>query len=96
MENLLPLPVRQNYHLLAVMVQKLPNGQLPVAADHSQLRTMASETVNTINWSLPPPITGQYPLSVQVVPPTCTAQHTLQINSVSRMIPGPYENWPQD
>ena len=36
------------YQLLAVMLQKLPNVELRVAFDHSQLRTMASETVDPI------------------------------------------------
>ena len=39
----------------------LPNGELLVAVDHNQLRTMASETVDPIDWSHPPPYTGQYP-----------------------------------
>ena len=34
---------------------KLPNGELLVAVNHNQLRTMASETVNPIDWSHPPP-----------------------------------------
>ena len=31
------------------------NGKLLVAVDHNQLRTMASETEDPIDWSLPPP-----------------------------------------
>ena len=42
---------------------KYPNGELLVTVDHNQLLTMASETVDPINWSHPPPYTGQYPLS---------------------------------
>ena len=34
---------------------KQPNGELLVAADHNQLRTMASETVDTIDWVHPTP-----------------------------------------
>ena len=32
---------------------KYPNGELEVAVDHNQLRTMASETVDRIAWSHP-------------------------------------------
>ena len=42
---------------------KWPNGELLVAVNHNQLWTMASETVDPIDWSHPPPYTGQYPLS---------------------------------
>ena len=36
-------------------VLKQPNGELLVAVNHNQLRTMASETVGPIDWSHPPP-----------------------------------------
>ena len=36
-------------------VLKQPNGELLVAVNHNQLRTMASETVDPIDWSQPPP-----------------------------------------
>ena len=36
-------------------VLKQPNGELLVALNHNQLRTMASETVDPIDWSHPPP-----------------------------------------
>ena len=36
-------------------VLKQPNGELLVAVYHNQLRTMASETVDPIDWSHPPP-----------------------------------------
>ena len=48
MENLLPQFCGVNYQLLAVMLLKQLNDRLPVAFDHSQLRTMASETVDPI------------------------------------------------
>ena len=32
---------------------EVAHGQLPVAVDHSQLRVMASETVDPIDWPLP-------------------------------------------
>ena len=35
-------------------VLKQPNGELLVAVNHKQLRTMASETVDPIDWSHPP------------------------------------------
>ena len=34
---------------------KQPTGELLVAVNHNQLRTMASETVDPIDWSHPPP-----------------------------------------
>ena len=36
-------------------VRKQPNWEFLVAVNHNQLRTMASETVYTIDWSHPPP-----------------------------------------
>ena len=36
-------------------VLKQPNGELLVAVNHNQLRTVASETVDPIDWSHPPP-----------------------------------------
>ena len=36
-------------------VLKQPNGKLLVAVNHNQLRIMASETVDPIDWSHPPP-----------------------------------------
>ena len=36
-------------------VLKQPNWEFLVAVNHNQLRTMASETVYTIDWSHPPP-----------------------------------------
>ena len=43
-----------NYELLAVMYWSSPNGELLVAVNHNQLWTMASETVDRIDWSHPP------------------------------------------
>ena len=37
------------------IVLKQPNGQLIVAVNHNQLRTIASERVDPIDWSHPPP-----------------------------------------
>ena len=68
-----------NYQLLVVMLLKQPNGQLPLTVDHSQLRTMVSETEDPIDWPLSPPFTGQCFLSA-----TCTFCCALQINSVVR------------
>ena len=39
-------------------VLKQPNGELLVAINHNQLRTMASETLDPIDWSHPPPSWG--------------------------------------
>ena len=36
-------------------IQKKPNGELLVAVNHNQLRIMASETVDPIDWSHPLP-----------------------------------------
>ena len=36
-------------------ILKKPNGELLVAVDHNQLRTLASETVDPIDWSPPLP-----------------------------------------
>ena len=46
MENLPPQFVGSIIdYVLALMILKYPNGQLPVAIDQNQLQTMASETV---------------------------------------------------
>ena len=37
------------------MLRKQPNGQLLVAVDRNQLWMMAPETVDSIDWPLPPP-----------------------------------------
>ena len=42
-------------------ILKLPNGEHLVAIDHNQLRTMTSETVDTIDWSHPPPSWAAHP-----------------------------------
>ena len=60
---------------------KSPNGEFLVAVDHNQLRTMASETVSPIDWSQPPPYTGQYPLSSTY----CTVQCGLQITRLATL-----------
>ena len=52
-ENLLPKNVGQLTTTCNVLKQ--PNGKLIVAVNHNQLRTMASETVDPIDWSHPPP-----------------------------------------
>ena len=54
------------------MVLKLPNGQLSVTVDPSQLRTMASEKADPIASRYHVPFTEQYPLS-----PSCTVQAPL-------------------
>ena len=54
MEDLLPQFCGVNYQLLAVMLLKSPNGRLLVTVEKSQLRSMASETVDPIAWKLPP------------------------------------------
>ena len=53
-------------------VLKQPNGELLVAVNHNQLRTMASETVDPINWSHPPPSWA--------APPECLVHSINQCN----------------
>ena len=79
-ENLLPQNVGSIINQLQ-QLQKQPNGELQVAVNHNQLRTMASETVDPINWSNPPPYTGQYPLSSTY----CTLQCGLQITRLAAL-----------
>ena len=52
-----------------------------MAVDHNQLRKMASDTVDPIDWSTPPPYTGQYPLSYTY----CTVQCWLQITRLAAL-----------
>ena len=42
-------------------VLKQPNGELPVAVNHNQLRTMASEMVDPIDWLHLPTLMGSTP-----------------------------------
>ena len=52
-ENLLPQNVYQSSTTSSNLL-KQPNGELLVSVDHGQLRTMASEMVDPIDWSHPP------------------------------------------
>ena len=54
-ENRLPQNMGSIINYLQYNVLKHPNGELLVAVNHNQLRTMASETVDPIEWSHPPP-----------------------------------------
>ena len=60
-------------------ITEVAYGKLLVAVDHNQLQTMASKSVDPIDWSLPPPFTEQYPLST-----TYTCKYALQIKSCSK------------
>ena len=64
-----------NYQLLAVMQLKSHNVQLPVVVDHSQLHTMASETVDLTDWPLPPTL-------YRAVPNPSTLQAWVSTNGV--------------
>ena len=64
-ENQLPQNVGVNYQLPAVITEEA-QWELIVSVDHNQLRTMASETVDPIDWSHPHPY-GQYPLSASCI-----------------------------
>ena len=54
-ENLLPQNVRSVINYTCSNVLKYPNWEFLVAVGHNQLRIMASETVDLIDWSHPPP-----------------------------------------
>ena len=62
-------------------VLKQPNGELLVAVNHNQLRTMASETADPIDWSYPHPH-GQYPMSA-----SCIVYKSLQSQRESNVQP---------
>ena len=47
-----------NYQRIIVILLKKPNVQLLVTLDHSQQRTMTSETVDPIDWPLALLFTG--------------------------------------
>ena len=79
-ENLLPQNVGSIINYLK-QLPKQPNGELLVAGNHNQLRTISSETVDPIDWSHPPPYTGQYPLSST----NCTMQCALQITRLAAL-----------
>ena len=53
-ENLLPQNVGSIINYTYSNVLKQPNGELPVAVNYNQRRTVASEMVDTIDWSHPP------------------------------------------
>ena len=72
--NLLPQN-GNNYQLLAVMLLIKPNGELPVAVKHSQLRTMVSKTVDPIDGQLHPALHRAVPLGSMY----CMVQCLLQI-----------------
>ena len=46
---------------------KYPNGELLVAVDHNQLRTIASAVVDPIEWSHPPPSWAVSPWSPRAI-----------------------------
>ena len=62
MESLLPLNVG-----LIINYLQYHNGELPVAVDHSQLQTMASEAVNLINWPLSPKLHWAVPPELHIL-----------------------------
>ena len=49
-ENLLPENVGSIINYLQYNLLKKPKGELLVGVDHNQLRTMASKTVDPIDW----------------------------------------------
>ena len=55
-----------DYQLLTVMLLKWPNKELPVAVDHRQQRTMASQKVDPIDWLLPPTLHRAVPSELHV------------------------------
>ena len=62
-----------NYQLLAVMLLKYHNGEILVAVNRNQVWTMASETIDPIDWLLQSP-SWEVPLS---------ASHTVAIGTAS-------------
>ena len=50
-----------------IMQLKCPNGELSVAVDHNQLRTMGSETVDPIDWPLLPTLHRAVPLELHLL-----------------------------
>ena len=58
-ENLLPQNVSSIINYLQQFTEVAQWGA-PSCSQPQQLRTMASETVDPIDWSHPPPYTGQY------------------------------------
>ena len=67
-----------NYQLLEVMLLTKPYRLLQVAVDHCQLLTMASETVDPIDWPLPPTLHRVIPLELLHVLYGANAGHKLQ------------------
>ena len=66
-EYLIPLFVWSIINDLQYCYWRSPNGKLlVVAVDHNMLRTMASDTVDLIDWPLPP-FTEQYPLIIKFI-----------------------------
>ena len=66
------------------------NWKLPVAVDHSQLRTMASETLDLIDFLLPPTLYG-------AEPPKCNVHMEIHLHKqfksvVMDSIPGTLEH----
>ena len=70
------LPVENLYYhgmwsqlstILAVMLLKQPNGEIPVVVDYSQLTTLASETVDPIDWPLSPTLHRAIPPELHVL-----------------------------
>ena len=70
-----------NYQLLAVITEVAQLGAPSCSRPHQQ-RTMASETVDPIDWSQPPPYTGQYPRATRIHSAMRAANHNL-LHSVS-------------
>ena len=69
-----------NYQLLAVITAVAQWGA-PSCSQPQPATEMASETVDPIDWSYPPPYTGQYPLSSTY----CTLQCGLQITTLASL-----------
>ena len=90
-EKLLPLFVDLSYKLLAVLLMNQPNGQLTVTVNNSQLRTMASETVDLVDLPLTPTLySTAVPLEHHLHMRMCP---TNQECSLWDSIPGPLEHW---
>ena len=73
-ENLLPQNEGSVIYYLHSNLLKYPNRDPLVTVDHNQLLTMASETVDPIDWSYPPTLLGNTPWAPRIARCKCGPQ----------------------
>ena len=76
-ENLLP----QNVGSILAVITEVAQSGAPSCSQPQPATDKASETVDPIDWSHPPPYTGQYPMSSTY----CTLQCGLQITRLAAL-----------